>query len=78
MRATLVTAAFPLFGVVINARDKTAKAACFAKIDAAKGAHCVRRAIGHVGINAKTVVDISREEFKRTAQIVGGLCANRP
>jgi len=39
MPAALVTAGFRSFGVMIDARDNTAGAANFAKIDAAQGAH---------------------------------------
>jgi hypothetical protein len=39
MPTALVTADFPLFSVVIDARDKTAGIASFAKINATKGAY---------------------------------------
>jgi|LakMenEpi03Aug12_release.lakeMendotaPanAssembly.Ray.scaffolds.fasta_scaffold757020_2 hypothetical protein len=39
LRDALVSAAFLLFGVMRDARDKTGETACLAKIDVGKGAH---------------------------------------
>ena len=72
----LLAAAFPLISGVINSGDKTTSAAGFAEIDTAKSTQGVFGTICQVGIGAKTITYVSREELKRAAQIVGGLRAD--
>ena len=69
----LLAAAFPLIRCVIDCGDKATSASGFAEIDTAKSTQGVFRTICQVGIGAKTITYVSREELKRAAQIVGGL-----